>query len=85
MKHNREQMLLNEIMKYQFAVLDIALFLDNHPNDPVALSYQYKYATMLKQLRCEYERYYGPLTYYYPEKCNKWRYIKGPWPWERNY
>lgn len=79
-----QQMLLYQVMKYQFAVLDSALFLDTHPNDPTALSYHNNYSNTLKQLRAEYERCYGPLTIQYPEKYY-WRYIKGPWPWEINY
>lgn len=83
MTHEQKK-LLNEVMKYQFAVLDIALFLDTHPNDPVALRHQNKYTMAATQLKDEYERKYGPLTYYYPSK-NYWDYIKSPWPWEIKY
>lgn len=84
MNNTKKQMLLNQIMKYQFAVLDAALFLDTHPNDTTALAYHNKYSTMLRQLKYEYERYYGPLSFYKPQQ-NYWKYIKGPWPWEINY
>ena len=77
----RDSMMI-EIMKYQFATLDIALFLDTHPNDPVALIRHHEYSTKLNQLKNEYSKKFGPLDLFTPDISNTWRYINSPWPWE---
>ena len=69
------------IKAYQFAVTDIALYLDTHPDDEKALCLHREYTRKLKDLRDKYQKVYGPLTIEYP--CNKWRWLEEPWPWER--
>ena len=79
-KITREDMIM-QIKAYQFAVTDIALYLDTHPEDERALCLHREYTRRLKELRDKYQKVYGPLTIEYP--CNKWRWIEEPWPWER--
>lgn len=81
-RQNQQQMMLHVIMQYQVATLDLALYLDTHPNDPVALYRHKAYSTQLRKLRDEYEMLFGPLNNYVPESGETWRYINGPWPWE---
>ena len=75
----REEM-LKKIKCYQFAVIEIALYLDTHPEDEKALCLHRKYTNELKNLRDKYQKVYGPLTIDYP--CKKWRWLEEPWPWE---
>lgn len=77
---NREEMAM-KIKAYQFAVTDISLYLDTHPDDEKALCLHREYCKTLKDLRDRYQKVYGPLTIEYP--CNKWRWLEEPWPWER--
>ena len=77
---NREDLAM-QIKAYQFAVTDIALYLDTHPEDEKALCLHREYTRRLKELRDKYQKVYGPLTIEYP--CNKWRWLEEPWPWER--
>ena len=72
--------MLKKIKCYQFAVTELALYLDTHPNDTKALCLHKKYCNELKDLRDKYQKVYGPLTIEYP--CNKWRWLEEPWPWE---
>lgn len=76
----RENM-INEIKCLQFAITELALYLDTHPDDERALCLHRKYARRLKDLKDKYQKVYGPLTIEFP--CNKWRWIEEPWPWER--
>ncbi len=76
---NQEE-ILKKIKCLKFAIVDLALFLDTHPNDKKALCLHNKYCKELKNLEDMYQRIYGPLTINYP--CNKWRWIEEPWPWE---
>ena len=76
----REHM-LKQIKCYQFAIIELALYLDTHPDDERALCLHRKYARELKDFQDKYQKVYGPLTINYP--CNRWRWIEMPWPWER--
>ena len=71
----------DKIKAYKFAITDISLFLDTHPEDEKALCLHRNYCKKLKDLMDDYQKMYGPLTIEYP--CKKWRWLEEPWPWER--
>ncbi len=75
----REEM-LKKIKCYNFAIIELALYLDTHPDDEKALCLHNSYNKTLKDLKDKYQKVYGPLTIFYP--CNKWRWLEEPWPWE---
>lgn len=75
----REEM-IHQIKCYNFAVIELALYLDTHPNDERAICLHNSYSKTLKELKDKYQKVYGPLSIYYP--CNKWRWLEEPWPWE---
>mgnify|MGYP000543313533 FL=1 len=77
---NRKEELLSEIQCHEFAINELALYLDTHPEDQRALCLHRKYCNELKPMKDMYQRVYGPLTINYP--CNKWRWLEEPWPWE---
>ena len=74
----REEM-IKKIKCYNFAVIELALYLDTHPDDQKALCLYRKYAKELKELKDQYQKIYGPLSIYFP--CNKWRWLEEPWSW----
>ena len=76
-----KEALMQQIMEIGFSILDLALYLDTHPNDTRAISLHRDYCRRYKELTDKYQRVYGPLTIGYP--CNKWRWIELPWPWQR--
>ena len=75
----KEEM-LQQIRCYDFAINELALYLDTHPEDEKALCLHRKYARESKDLKDKYQKVYGPLTINFP--CNKWRWLEEPWPWE---
>ena len=77
---NDQKMLMDQIRSLAFTVNDLALYLDTHPCDSNALRYQYEYSEQLRNLRQRYQREYGPLSIYYPQRA--WEWIESPWPWE---
>ena len=77
----RRQELLDQIKALDFAVIELGLYLDTHPEDKKALCMHREYTKQLKDLKDKYQKMYGPLSIYFP--CNKWRWIENPWPWER--
>lgn len=74
--------MLGKIREYNFAIVELALYLDTHPEDQKALCLHREYAKNFKDLTDKYQKVYGPLTINFP--CNKWRWIEEPWPWERS-
>ena len=76
-KNTREEM-AKKIKCLDFAVIELSLYLDTHPDDQKALCLHRKYAKEVKELKDDYQKVYGPLTINYP--CNKWRWLEEPWP-----
>ena len=81
-KMSRQQEMLLQVQTLQFAALDIALYLDTHPNDPVALYRHKMYTEKLKEVKDAYEIQFGPMTIFSYESGDNWRYINSPWPWD---
>ncbi len=75
----REEMLQN-IKCLNFAIIELGLYLDTHPDDEKALCLHRKYCKDYRELTDKYQKVYGPLTIQFP--CNKWRWLEEPWPWE---
>ena len=80
-KDMRRQEMSDQIKCLNFAIIELGLYLDTHPEDQKALCLHREYTKQLKDLKDKYQKMYGPLTIYYP--CNKWRWLEEPWPWER--
>lgn len=73
--------MMQEIRCLEFAINELALYLDTHPDDQKALCLHRKYTKEAKELKDKYQKVFGPLTINFP--CNKWRWLEEPWPWER--
>ena len=78
---NLRREMIENIRCLDFAINELALYLDTHPEDEKALCLHKKYCKEVKELKDKYQKVYGPLTINYP--CNKWRWLEEPWPWER--
>lgn len=80
---NEQEALLYQVMQYKFALTDLDLYLDTHPNDREMLALYNKYLAIEKQMCDKYESMYGPLTLdsnYLGN--NTWNWKNSPWPWE---
>ncbi len=77
---SREEM-LNKIRSLKFSIIELALYLDTHVDDEKALCLHNYYAKRYRELCDKYQKLYGPLSIEFP--CNSWRWLEGPWPWER--
>lgn len=74
------QDMINQIRCLDFAIIELALYLDTHPDNEKAICLHNEYANKLKNLKDQYQKMYGPLSIYFP--CKKWRWLEEPWPWE---
>ena len=77
----RRQEMIDQIKSLDFAIIELGLYLDTHPDDQRALCMHREYCKQTKDLKDKYQKMYGPLTIFYPG--NKWRWLEQPWPWER--
>ena len=80
---NEKEALLYQVMQYKFALTDLDLYLDTHPNDSNMIALYNQYLAMEKQMSDKYESMYGPLTLdsnYLG--TNHWTWKNSPWPWE---
>ena len=64
------EILLKKISTYEFAALDLQIYLDTHPHD-----------TAMIQKMNGFKEKFGPLKKSMTS-TNMWSWIKGPWPWE---
>lgn len=72
---------LLKIMALSFAVNDLNLYLDLHPDDRFVFEKFKKYGEELKNLSKEYAKVYEPLELT-QTKGNKYDWLDSPWPWD---
>lgn len=78
--------LLDEILEYQFACIELNLYLDNNPDDANALCRYNMYLERFQDAKNEYEESYGPLTNFgYVQDFNEWEWVNNPWPWDNEF
>ena len=83
-KNQKEELLYN-ILKHNFALTELDLYLDIYPFDINTLNTYNKILNDKKRLCDTYEQNFGPLTLEGVNMGdNEWNWIKEPWPWEGN-
>ncbi len=78
-----EETLLHEIGAYRFAVIDLGLFLDTHPDDCAALQHFTEYNDKLAELTALYNHLFGPLVMTDVSGRNGWTWGMGEMPENR--
>ncbi len=80
---NEENELLIRLSEMEFALNDLSLYLDLHPNDKDLYDRFKIYVNEYKNYLEEYEKNFRPLnlcsTY-----SNMYDYYKNPWPWDND-
>lgn len=76
-----QELLMRQIMEAGFAMDDVALFLDTHPENQDALRYYKAVRDMRDQSMAAYERRFGPLRYTDVTSMS-WNWVTEKWPWE---
>lgn len=79
---NQKEQMLKDIGIVDFTVTELALFLDTHPKDSMAMEYFNHYNRMNVQLKREFSRNYYPLKLEYADSNQEWRWGDAPLPWE---
>lgn len=79
---NEKNALWKELFVSSFAVDDVILYLDTHPNDVQALRYYHDAVAKRNAAKDAYEAQFGPVTVDGVNAANGWTWEQGPWPWE---
>ena len=80
---DREE-LLNKLSELDFIAVDLALFLNTHPDHSDAIQTYNQVITAADAVRTKYEDAYGPLCSFrsYAADTQNWQWKNDPWPWQ---
>ncbi len=73
---------MSELQALNFAVQELALYLDTHRDDHEALELYRSYQHMYNRCTEEYKRKHGPMNHFQPSDCEEYDWLDDPWPWE---
>lgn len=71
-----------ELQTMAFAIQELALYLDTHPDDKEALALYRAYQKMNHKAMMEYSEKCGPLNHKTPVDDKTYTWLDDPWPWE---
>lgn len=76
--------LLTELMQLDFMAVDLALYLNTHPDDTEVIEQYNKTIRAADVVRDKFESMYGPLCSFrsLSRECD-FGWIDNPWPWQR--
>lgn len=83
MRNCQAEALMKRINETSFAMDDVILYLDTHPEDRNALNYYHQVKKMRQEARTAYENQFGSLTPDAVQNTTQWSWLSGPWPWEK--
>lgn len=73
---------METLRKIEFAIVDVALYLNAYPESECALAYYHK---LIEERKCLLQKIHetcGPTTLYDNVSETCWKWIEGPWPWQ---
>ena len=73
---------LSEVQVLAFAVQELALYLDTHPEDTEALELYRQYQQLYQTAAQAYDRDIRPLNHASPAQGDTYAWLDDPWPWE---
>lgn len=79
---NPKEKLLFDIGIASFVEVELAEYLDTHPNDQKAMEYYNHYTRLKKQMTKDFSAKYYPLTMDLAEGITEWKWGSAPLPWE---
>lgn len=82
-KMSDQEMMLRRISTLDFAIVELSLYMDTHPDDQEVNMKLNDYREKSNALKQEYQSKYGPITLKNMEE-NRWGWISDPWPWNND-
>ena len=72
----------SDVQNIAFAIQELALYLDTHPDDGEALEMYRDFQRQYHDAGIKYAQTIGPLNHQQPIKDKKYTWLCDPWPWE---
>ncbi len=84
---NEREKLKRQIYALDFALYELALFLDSHPTNRRAMELLSEYRQKREETVAEYESKFGKyiLTLKDVPLSDSWQWIDSPWPWDTDF
>jgi spore coat protein JB len=76
------QQLLGDLQAIDFALVDITLYLDTHPDDAKELAQHIELSEKRQDIRHQLEILVGPQNAFGIGDKESWLWSQGPWPWQ---
>lgn len=73
---------MSELQVLDFAIQELALYLDTHQQDAEALELYHKYQMLYKKMSKEYQQNRGPMNHHSISESGEYQWLNDPWPWE---
>jgi len=73
---------MSELQALNFAIQELALYLDTHRNDLEALELYRSYQQRYQRCMTEYQRKRGAMNHMQVSDAKTYDWINEPWPWE---
>ena len=70
------------LQNFHFAIQELGLYLDTHPNDMEALDLFNEYVEQYSAAMQQYEQKHGPMNQMAAGLNGRYEWTDGPWPWE---
>ena len=73
---------LSELQTLNFAIQELALYLDTHRDDKEALELYRTYQQLYGRCMETFRKKHGPLNHLSPSDDDSYDWLDDPWPWE---
>ena len=74
--------MMKKIHELEFAVTDLNLYLDTHPENTEALKMLTQLSATLKSMKYEYAQKCGPIVVTDVSDNTPFEWVQGKWPWQ---
>lgn len=75
---------MHQLQKLNFAISELGLYLDTHPDDQDALELINQYTELYEDALQKFEEQSGPTVQMRSGMSGTYRWVDGPWPWDYN-
>ena len=73
-----------KLQRLDFAITELALYLDSYPDNAAALEYYRKLIAERETVATAYTQVCGPMTIYDNNNPTLWEWGQSPWPWQND-
>lgn len=80
----QSQTALHQLQAMNFAVSELGLYLDTHPDDQEATDLFNQYVERYAGALAQYEQQFGSTTQFGAALTGKYEWLHDPWPWDHS-